>query len=159
MDVLKYPIITIALCFGLGIIIQNYLCFSSNTVLYSTVISFVLFIILLFYNRNKNTKNILFGLATYFLILSISTLSSYIHQDINHKNHYTNFDIKETNSIKGLVVETLKPNEFYTKFLVEIYSFNHQKSSGKVLVYFSKKNPDSLQIGDLISFQSEIKPI
>jgi len=98
-------------------------------------------------------------LATYFLILSISTLSSYIHQDINHKNHYTNFDIKETNSIKGLVVETLKPNEFYTKFLVEIYSFNHQKSSGKVLVYFSKKNPDSLQIGDLISFQSEIKPI
>ncbi|WP_338376892.1 ComEC/Rec2 family competence protein [uncultured Flavobacterium sp.] len=159
MDVLKYPIITIAFCFGLGIIIQNYLCFSLNTVLYSTVISSVLFIILLFYNRNKNTKNIFFGLITYFLILSISALSLYVHQDINHKNHYTNFDIKESNSIKGLVVETLKSNEFYTKFLVEIYSFNHQKSSGKILVYFSNKNPDSLQIGDLVSFQSEIKPI
>ena len=159
MDVLKYPIITIAICFGLGIIIQNYICFSLQTVLYSTTISFVLFLAFWFFNRNKNAKNIFFGLVTYILILAVSALSLYIHQDIHQKNHYTNLEIKENNSIKGLVVESLKPNEFYTKFLVEIDSFNHQKSSGKILVYFSNKNSDSLQIGDLVSFQSEIKPI
>ncbi|MFC4738792.1 ComEC/Rec2 family competence protein [Flavobacterium ponti] len=159
MDVLKYPIITIALCFGLGILIQNYLCFSLITILFSTSILFVLFLILLFFNRNKNKKNIFFGLVTYLLILSISALSLYVHQDVHNKNHYTNLKIKENNSIKGFAVETLKPNEFYTKFLFEIDSFNHQKSSGKILVYFSNKNSDSLQIGDLVSFQSEIKPI
>ena len=53
----------------------------------------------------------------------------------------------------------MKPNEFYTKFIVKIDSFNQQKSTGKLLVYFSKKNADSLCIGDLVSFNTELKPI
>ena len=159
MDVLKYPIILIAVCFGLGIVIQNYAHFSFTTLLYSSIISFVLFLVLFFKYRNKNTKNILFGLLTYFLILSVGSLSLYIHLDFHNKNHYSNLEIKEQNNIKGLVVEELKSNEFYTKFIVKIDSFNHQKSSGKLLVYFSKKNPDSLFIGDLVSFKSELKPI
>lgn len=159
MDVLKYPIILIAICFGLGIVIQNYACFSFTTLLYSSIISFVLFLIFYFKFRNQNLKNIFFGLITYLLILSIGSLSLYIHQDFHAKNHYSNLENKEQNNIKGVVVEALKSNEFYTKFIVKINSFNHQKSTGKLLVYFSKKNPDSLVIGDLVSFKSELKPI
>lgn len=159
MDVLKYPILLIAVSFGLGIIIQNYVCFSHLTLLFSSTILLILFLTLFVKHRNQTVKNIFFGLTTYLLILSIGSLSLYIHQDFHAKNHYSKLVIKEKNSIKGLVVEELKPNEFYTKFIVKIDSFNHKKSSGKLLVYFSKKNPDSLLIGDLVSFKSEVKPI
>ena len=159
MDVLKYPIILIAICFGLGIVIQNFVCFSLTSLLLSSSIFILLFLILFILNRNKNAKNIVFGLVSYFLILSLGSLSFYIHQGFNAKNHYSTVESKELNSIKGLVVEELKPNEFYTKFIVKIDSFNHQKSTGKLLVYFSKKNADSLCIGDLVSFNTEIKPI
>jgi competence protein ComEC len=159
MDVVKYPIILIAICFGLGIVIQNYAYFSLSTLLFSSLLLFILFILLFFKNRNQNTKNVFFGLATYFLILSLGSLSLYIHQDFHAKNNYSNLEIKEQNNIKGLVVEELKSNEFYIKFIVKIDSFNQQKSSGKLLVYFSKKNLDSLFIGDLVSFKSEVKPI
>jgi competence protein ComEC len=159
MDVLKYPIILIAICFGLGIVIQNYTHLSFTTLLFSSIISFVIFLLLFLKNRNQNTKKIFFGLVTYFLIVSIGSLSLYIHQDLNVKNHYSNLEIEEKNNSKGLVIEELKSNEYYTKFIVKIDSFNHQKSSGKLLVYFSKKNPDNLFIGDLVSFNSEVKPI
>ncbi|MFT5753702.1 MAG: competence protein ComEC [Flavobacterium sp.] len=159
MDVLKYPIILIAICFGLGIVIQNYTHLSFTTLFFSSIISFVIFLLLFLKNRNQNTKKIFFGLVTYFLIVSIGSLSLYIHQDLNVKNHYSNLEIKEKNNSKGLVIEELKSNEYYTKFIVKIDSFNHQKSSGKLLVYFSKKNPDNLVIGDLVSFNTEIKPI
>jgi competence protein ComEC len=86
-------------------------------------------------------------------------LSLFIHQDVNRKNHYSNLKIKEVNRMKGVVIEELKPNEYYSKFIVKIDSFNHQKSSGKFLVYFSKKNKDTMQIGHFVTFQSEIKPI
>jgi competence protein ComEC len=159
MDVLKYPIILIAFCFGLGIVIQHFISFSITSLIFIGITFFSVFVILYFRSRNKSAKNPLFGIVTCFLIISVSMLSLFIHQDINQKSHYGNLKIKERNSIKGVVVEELKPNEFYTKFIVKIDSFNHQKSFGKILVYFSKKNKDSLQIGNLVTFQSEIKPI
>ena len=88
MDVLKYPIILIAICFGLGIVIQNFLFFSFTTLLFSTLVAFLVLLILFILNRNKNAKNIVFGLVSYFLILSLGSLSLYIHQGFNAKNHY-----------------------------------------------------------------------
>lgn len=159
MDVVKYPIISIALCFGFGILIQSYCVFSFNTLFYTSLFSFILFTILWFIWRKKNFKNIYFGVTTYLFVFSTSALSLYLHQDIHRKNHYTNFLVKETNSIKGVIIESLKPNEFYNRYIIEIDSFEQQKSSGKILVYFSKKNKDTLQIGDRILFQNSIKPI
>lgn len=159
MDVVKYPIISIALCFGFGILIQSYYVFSFNTLFYTSLFSFILFTILWFIWRKKNFKNIYFGVTTYLFVFSISALSLYLHQDIHRKNHYTNFLVKETNLIKGVIIESLKPNEFYNRYIIEIDSFEQQKSSGKILVYFSKKNKDTIQIGDRVLFQNSIKPI
>lgn len=159
MDVLKYPIILIAFCFGLGIVIQHFIAFPLTSLVFLCVTFLSVFVILYFKNKNKNTKNIVFGTVTYCLILSVGMLSLFIHQDVNRKNHYSNLKIKEVNRIKGVVVEELKPNEYYSKFIVKIDSLNHQKSSGKILVYFSKKNKDTMQIGNIVTFQSEIKPI
>lgn len=159
MDVLKYPIILIAFCFGLGIVIQHFIAFSLTSLVLTCVTFLSVFVILYFKNKIKSTKNIVFGIVTYCLILSVGMLSLFIHQNVNRKNHYSNLKIKEVNRIKGVVVEELKPNEFYSKFIVKIDSLNHQKSSGKILVYFSKKNKDTMQIGNIVTFQSEIKPI
>lgn len=159
MDVLKYPIIPIAFCFGLGIVIQDFISFSPTSLAFICISSFSVFAILYFKNKNESPKTPIFGIVTYLLILSIGMLSLFFHQDTNQKNHYSNLKINEINTIKGVIIEKLKPNEFYSKFIVKIYSFNHQKSSGKILVYFSKKNKDSIQIGNLVTFQSEIKPI
>jgi len=159
MDVLKYPIIPIACFFGLGILIQNFLCFTlSSIIIFSSILLFIFFILYII-TRNSNVKTIFFGLFTYLLSLSIGIISLYLHQDFNRHNHYSNLEFKETNNIKGFVIETLKPNEFYTKFLIQIDSFNHKKSSGTLLVYFSRKNTKSLEIGDIIIMNAEIKPI
>lgn len=159
MDVLKYPIIPIAFCFGLGIVIQDFISFSPNSLAFICIAFFSVFVILYFKNKNKSPKIPIFGIVTYLLILSIGMLSLFFHQDANQKNHYSNLKINEINTIKGVIIEKLKPNEFYSKFIVKIDSFNHQKSSGKILVYFSKKNKDSIRIGNLATFHSEIKPI
>lgn len=159
MDVLKYPIILIACFFGLGILIQNFLCFAFSTIIVFSSILLFIFLILFLITRNSNVKTIFFGLFTYLLSLSIGIISLYFHQDFHHQNHYSNLEFQEKNNIKGFVIETLKPNEFYTKFLIQIDSFNHKKSRGTLLVYFSRKNTKSLEIGDIIIMNTEIKPI
>jgi competence protein ComEC len=157
MDVLKYPIILIAICFGLGIIIQNYFLLSFTAILTCSIFFVAFFVVLYF--KNQNHKTILFGITTYFLFISIGAISLYLHQDFNNKNHYTHFEFHNKNYIDGLIIEELKPNELYTKFLVQVDAFNHKKSNGKILVYFSKRNQKSLSIGDRLFLNSELKPI
>ncbi len=159
MNVLKYPIILLAICFGLGIIIQHFASFSITSLVFTCAIFLSLFLVLYFKYKNRNLKTLLFGIITYLLTLSVGMLSFYIHQEVNQENHYSHLKSKQTDQINGIVIEELKPNASYTKFIVEIDSFNHQKSSGKILVYFSKKNKDTLQIGNLIALQSHTKPL
>jgi competence protein ComEC len=159
MNVLKYPIILAGLFFGLGIILQHFISFSLNTLLVSNVILFVFFLILFLKERKQNSKSILFGFITFAFIICLGSVSLYFHQDAHQKKHYSNLGLQEHNSIKGLVVEELKPNDYYTKFILKIDSFNHKKSSGKLLVYFSKQNKKSLEIGDELFLRTEIKPI
>lgn len=157
MDFIKYPIILIAICFGLGIIVQNYICFSFITVLTLSIISFIAVVFLFFINHDHN--KLYFGITTYLFFISFGAISLFLHQDFNHKKHYTNLDFKDRNNIKGLVVKELKPNEFYTKFLIQIDSFNYKKSNGQLLVYFSKTHENSVAIGDEIILKAELKPI
>ncbi|HBK82039.1 MAG TPA: hypothetical protein DDZ41_00315, partial [Flavobacterium sp.] len=144
MNVLKYPILIIAICFGIGIVLQNYLSLSFLLILCLGLFLAFLFTFTYVKIQSKNSKNIFFGLITYLFMVVCGSFVLFLHQDFNKKNHYSNQGIKEQNTIKALVVEEIKPNLFYTKFIVAIDSFNHQKSCGKLLVYFSKKNPDTL---------------
>ena len=159
MNVLKYPILIIAVCFGLGIVIQNYVCLSFEVLISTWIILSVLFAILFLKYKSKNYKGIFFGLISYLLTIATGSLSLFFNLDYNQKNHYTNIGIKEQNLLKALVIEELKPNAFYTKFVLEIDSFNHQKSRGKLLVYFSKKNSDTLVIGDVLRLKVAILPV
>lgn len=157
MDVFKYPIILIAICFGLGIIVQNYLCFSLITILSISSILLIIFIIL--YIKGKNYQKPFFGIVTYLLCFSLGGISLYIHQDINSNTHYSNQKFDNNNIIEGIVLEELKPNEFYYKFIIKVMICNSKKSSGKILVYFSKKNKERIQIGDMILINSRLNPI
>lgn len=159
MDVIKYPIINIAFSFGLGIIIQKLLAFAITPLLISLIIFLVLFSFLYFIEQHKNTKTILFGLSAYLLIVTIGSISLYFHQESSNPNLYSKIDFKKINKVEGLVISELKPNAFYTKYVMQIHVFNNQKSSGKILLYFSKKNKKTLSIGDKIITNTKVSPI
>lgn len=157
MQFAKYPLFTIIISFSIGIILQFLFHFNFQLLLYSSI--FLGILLAFTYFKFKDTTTSLFGFLTFLSSLVLGSFSLFIHKENNHKIHYSNQAFFEKNKIEALVIEELKPNEFYYKYIIEISNFNSQKAKGKVLLNFSKKNNEKPEISDNIKLICELNPI
>jgi competence protein ComEC len=115
---------------------------------------------LLFWKSKKVLlQNTFFGITTYLLAFTLGMMSFYIHSDLNSKNHYSKKSIEETNSIRAIVTNTLKPNEKHNKYFISLSHFNDSIASGKILLYVPKTNNKTLHSGDEIWLNNAVYPI
>jgi competence protein ComEC len=159
LKVLKFPLLTITICFAIGIIAEYYLQWSLSTLIISLFLCLGIFCFLFWKSKKALLQNTLFGITTYLLAFTLGMMSFYIHSDFNSRNHYSKKSFEETNSIRAIVSTTLKPNKKYNKYFVMLSHFNDSIASGKMLLYVPKTNKETLHSGDEIWLNNAIYPV
>lgn len=159
MRPLKFPLITIAGSFSIGIIAAYYLEFSLTALLIITLVLLFLLLVLFWRSKQKMLQNSAFGIVTYLLSFTLGMLTFFIHSDVNKERHYTKLNVESSNSIRAIVETSIKPNAKYYKYFVEIMEFNDTEASGKLLLYVPKTNLTKLKAGDEIWLKNAIYPI
>lgn len=159
MRPLKFPLITIASSFSIGIIAAYYLDFSLEALL--ICLSVLLLLLWFFYWKSKKNliQNSAFGIITYLLSIALGMLTFFIHADKNQANHYSKQPFEPSNSIRAIVETSIKPNAKYYKYFVQINEFNSKEASGKLLLYVPKTNLKKLKSGDEIWLKNSVYPI
>ncbi|CAM3833910.1 ComEC/Rec2 family competence protein [Flavobacterium cucumis] len=159
MKVFKFPLLTITICFAIGIIAAYYLHWSFTTLLISLLVSLGIFGILFWKSKKALLQNSFFGIITYLLASILGMMNFHIHSDLNLKQHYSKKSFEEYNSIRGIVTTTLKPNEKYNKYFINLTHFNDSMVAGKILLYVPKTNRETLHSGNDIWLKAPIYPI
>ena len=93
------------------------------------------------------------------MAFAIGMICFYVHSESNYSTHYSKNEINERNSIRGFVTTTLKPNEKYNKYFVELTHYNDSITTGKILLYNPKTSDNKLHAGDEIWINASIYPI
>jgi competence protein ComEC len=146
----KFPLISITICYIVGIYIQYQFKLCFYTILFLLFFCFIVLLISNYKSRKIKIELLSFGIITYFLGLILGMLNFYIHSDLNLSNHYTNKIFEESNCIRGIVTTTLKSNTKYNKHIVALSHFNDTLATGKILIYVPKTNQTKLHSGNEI---------
>ncbi len=159
MKPLKFPLITIASSFSIGIIAAYHLEFSLAALLIILSVLLLLLCVLFWKSKKELIPDTTFGSVTYLLSFTLGMLTFFVHSDVNKELHYTKLKIDTSNSIRGIVSNSIKPNAKYYKYFVEIKEFNEVEASGKLLLYVPKSNLKKLKSGDEIWLKNSVYPI
>jgi competence protein ComEC len=162
MKVLNFSIIKLTLAIIGGILIAHSFSISFQFILAALCISTLIFIIAFFKSRLKWKQDVLFGLATLFLFVSLGTFTWEINQPKNNPDHYTNTIKKESSLIvTGHISEILKPYGNSENFVFTIECLDNTVTTGKILLKVIKE--DSLKthfkVGDYLNFKTTITKV
>jgi competence protein ComEC len=138
----------------LGIIAQEIGCLALPTIAFGFCVCAILFAFLFLKNQRKLMPSIGFGMATYFLSVSLGMLTFYVHLDCNYNNHYSNQNLSATNTINGIIQSDVKPNARYAKYFLNIQSVNQKNASGRLLLYVAKTANIALPIGTEVELRA-----
>lgn len=159
MRVIKFPLLTLTISFATGIVAQFFMQFSFIVLLAIIFICFLLFSYLFWRSTKNLLQNIFFGTISYLLVLILGMLAFFVHSDKNKSNHYLKSNTENTNSIRAIVENSLKPNSKYNKYFISLSHFNDSIASGKLLLYVPKTNDKKLHSGDEIWLNTAVYPI
>lgn len=104
---------------------------------------------------------ITFGICSKLCAVAIGALVFCLHYPPNHQNHYSNhIPVDKDVLLKGTITEVLKPNPYSFKYYLEAEQIDSVSKKGKLLVNFSKKNPETpLTVGDVVVTSCKIKAL
>lgn len=138
MKVLQYPIFGITCFFVFGILFDFYRNPNSTVLFLSLAISFVLFCLSYFASNRHFLQKNYFGLTVYLLSFCCGSLTQHFHYDPNSHRHYSHFITDRPYSIKGTLIERLKPGVRSDKYLLSVSEINTHRATGTLLVYIPK---------------------
>ena len=146
MRLLNFTIIKLVIFLIAGIFIGYF--FEVSTKLSIAISIFFLAILLIFFliAKKQFIKTIWFGIAAFLTMMSIGVLTITLHNEKNHKNHYTNQITTETDSLKTItfrIREVIKPNTYYDKYVVDILGIDGVATTGKSLLNIQKDSTKS----------------
>jgi len=151
----EYPLLRVTICFMAGI----YLSDVSNIDLFTNVtISVSLLIAFVFLNVAFRQSKVNIRMLSLLLLLVGVTFGMFrgnLQKGSNNSFHYQKHICNE-NWIVGKMASELKKKKSISA-TIEVRQINNEKSSGKLLVYFNKK--DSLvnyKIGDIIKIDGKV---
>jgi competence protein ComEC len=160
MNLLRFIPVKLTLLLILGIVLGKYI---NLPLPYSLMIA-ASFLLLLALNlfRSKDPNSIFFGILMTSTIISIGLLSYSIWQPQNWNDHYSNFEIKEGNTLRLKIREILKPNTYSNRYIAQVEQTNADKTSGKIILSLPIDSTQNLlQVDDeLLTYGTltEIKP-
>jgi competence protein ComEC len=161
MKISKYPIISITVFFSTGIAAGHYL----HPVPWAVYTAFLIAAIALILSFFKSGKNLIqkphFAGCTWLLSLAAGLCSYTIHYAPNQSSHYSHF-VKQNKipTIKGVVSERLKPNQFAEKYYFNVTAVDNYPASGKLLITVPHDSVrTNLHAGDQLVIVDDLKPI
>ncbi|MCX7546874.1 ComEC/Rec2 family competence protein [Xanthomarina sp. F1114] len=163
MKLLDFIIIKLTICLVTGILLARFfdipLLFSAKV----TGTLFTLLTLVYFISKPRLEKTIWFGVIAYITMTSLGVLISNIHNQKNHKNHYTNNSEFVQDSLLTVTLKvsnSLKPNKFNDRYVVNILKINQVPVEGLSLLNIRK---DSLNpvfaVDDILIVKTKIHPI
>lgn len=160
-NVVKFPVIYFTLCFMSGVVLADKLLPKIPFILIVCIILlFILFVSYKVLHQNTLGK-VLFRITSKLCAIAAGALVFCLHYPPNHQNHYSNnIAVDQDALLKGTISEVLRPNPYSFKYYLEIETIDSVAAKGKLLVNFSKKNPEPpLDVGDEIYANCKIKAL
>ncbi|WP_299096551.1 ComEC/Rec2 family competence protein [uncultured Winogradskyella sp.] len=160
MKLLNFTIIKLTVCLILGIIIAHYFKPNfSTTILLSTGLVVTVFGYYLFL-RNKHSKQPLFGLISYFCMISLGINAYNFQNDKISQTHYSHLDSNDSIELTFKIKERLKPDLYNDKYIVSLISANNNEASGQLLINIKRDSiSDALPVDAIIYTKSDLKDI
>ncbi|MFP9112591.1 ComEC/Rec2 family competence protein [Flavobacterium sp. RHBU_3] len=160
MKVLKYPVIIITLSIAAGI-------FTGFACLWPLHIIVSIFVCTLaatsaayFYSQKQLIPKPYFETSSLLLAFSIGLLAQWLSYTPNNPDHYSRFLKNDTPTVRGVITERLKPNDYNEKYLFSVAAIDQQPASGTLLISLPKDSLNThLHTGDVLFINSELKPI
>lgn len=158
MKAFPFPLILFTIFFGLGILFD----FSSKIdFLYLIVLNIFSIAFLAFFwlkAKQSYTLETKFGFATITTAFTFGILVHHFNFEPNHQSHYSKITTTETPVLfKAVVQNNYKSTEKNDKYLVQLQSVNDKATTGKLLIYISKKEQKALTPGDEIIALSKLQ--
>lgn len=108
---------------------------------------------------NKFQQTIYFGATIFLATLLIGWFTYLVHQDTLYPSHYTHHTTSQPQKLSIEITETLKPSDYYYKYIGTITHINGQSTTGKVIVKQPKDSTQSNLLGLRLFCYTEIKKI
>jgi len=159
MNPLKFPLVRVALCFVIGLLIGFYFNPSLKVGLLLILCGWGLLFFFYFLTEKKKTNSIFFGISVIIISLVIGIFTQVLHNDLLNQKHYVHHISDKEQSINLTLVSKLRPNATNYRYYAEVNSLDDQKSNGKILISINKdfytKEPE---IGTIFEVFSKIIP-
>ena len=162
MKLLNFSILKLTTYLIIGIIIAYYFKVSFEVALFQTLI-FSLGLTLCYFLLSSASKfTYLFSGFVCLTFISIGVFSFKIYDETLQDLHYVNSDIEfsEYHNIKFKLTKRLKPDDYNTKYFIEIVNLNGNTSSGKILLNIKKDSlSQQFNIGDYFFVKSKLTEV
>lgn len=145
MQLNQFPITRIAFWFIAGIFLAFYTNLNFVFALLFLGVT-LLFFGIAFYKSNKTfTPNSNFAISLYLVFLSTGITTAVIHNETNHKNHYTQNEsnFENTKNFQLVIREKLKNSTKYDRYFAEVISINYKTYCGKILLNIRKNSAEN----------------
>lgn len=163
MRLINFTIIKLTLFLIIGIIIGYLFTISVSLSIQITGLFLIVLCLLFFIAKKQFTKTIWFGLLSFLLMVSIGVLTVNLHNQKNFESHYSNNLSTNTGSLNTItfrIRELLKPNSYYTKYVVDILNIDGKKATGKSLLNIRQDSlPNTLKVDAVFICKTELQSI
>lgn len=155
----------ICLSFIGGTVIGFYLNLPLWIIAVSSVVLFLFLVFEFFKLKKAWISTPLFGATAFFLFILLGILNVELHLPKNQQHHYVHQNTSSSGVLAQVkIVEELKPDLFYNKYIATVEAVNQKRSAGKVIILEPKElNKDSIKIDDQLlifcSFQATPAPL
>ena len=160
MKLLNFTIIKLTVCLILGICIAHYFKPNFSIAIYLSLglmaILFIYYLIL----RDSYNKKPIFGLISYFCMISLGINAYNFQNDKIRQSHYSNLDFNDSIELTFKIKERLKSDLYNDKYIVSLISTNKREASGKLLINIKRdSSSSSLPVDAVIYSKSALKNI
>jgi len=166
MKVLKYPIIPFTIFMAAGIFTGFHLLWLYPLILYLFGAAIVILVPAYYSERKTIVQRTSFAKACAVFAFICGITAQGIHYAPNDYSHYTAiFSKRDYNrnvipTIRGVITERIKPNDFSEKYCFEITSINRRNATGTLLVTIPKDSlAKTLHAGDVLYITALPRPI
>ena len=160
MKLINLSLVQLSLCLIAGIVFAH---FVQSNVLYTLPLGLSIFtlFILWYLGRKQINRSILFGICTLFTFTLIGFLNYQIRLPKFQKKHFTHYYSQgQPDLLEVTIKEVLKPSQFDTKYLAEVWAVNEQLTRGKLLLQLKRDSlSHHLSIDDQLVIYASISEI
>lgn len=147
MKVFDFPIIRLTLCLIIGIALRYFYDVSLKISLLLSGSLLILLLINYLILLKSFKKKIWFGLLTYITMISIGISVKNLHNEQNFDKHYTNhieINQSDLHRIQLDIVETLKPNKTFNRYVVKVSKIDANNVVGRLLLNVKRDSTSTL---------------